>query len=114
MPPTPPTASRLSQTTNYIVIVVDTRTLSACIKLRLPCYNASRLLSPSGTESEHQGEHTFGSPMWRKLTHLKPTLVMEVYMQGVSVLFSDADVTYLRPIWPSYDGIMQRTKADAR
>lgn len=104
----------LAQATNYIVIVVDNKTLSACIKLRLPCYNASYLLSVPAMGSERQEEHTFGSPMWRKLTHLKPTLLMEVYKQGVSVLFSDADVTYLRPIWPSYDGIMQRSKADAR
>ena len=35
----------------------------------------------------------------KRLTHLKPTILAEVFRMNVSVHLSDADVSYLRPVW---------------
>lgn len=95
---------------NYIVAVLDRHTLAVCQELRLPCYNASHLL---GTLDLSNTEHTFNAPVWRKLTHLKPNILAEVFRQGVSVHFSDVDVTYIREVWASYDHLLDTVGADA-
>lgn len=93
---------------NYIVVTIDHQSLAECLRLRLPCYNATHLLGDfaSGTD------YPFGSAQYRKLVHSKPAIVWEVLRLGLNVHFTDVDVSFLRRVWPSFNRYMQLTGAD--
>ncbi len=93
---------------NYIVVTIDHGSLAECLRLRLPCYNATHLLGDfaSGTD------YSFGSPQYRKLVHSKPAIVWEVLRLGVNVHFTDVDVSFLRRVWPTFNRFLQLTGAD--
>ena len=46
--------------------------------------------------------------------HLKTDILYEVFRLGLTVHFADADISYVRPVWESYEGRMDRTGADVR
>lgn len=93
---------------NYIVVTIDHTSLAECLRLRLPCYNATHLLG----ELAAQTDSSFGSQQYRKIVHSKPGIVWEVLRLGLNVHFTDVDVSFLRRVWPSYSRLLQRTGAD--
>lgn len=93
---------------NYIVVTIDHTSLNECLRLRLPCYNATHMLGDLASEKDS----SFGSPQYRKLVHSKPGIVWEVLHLGLNVHFTDVDVSFLRRVWPSYNRLLQKTGAD--
>lgn len=94
---------------NYIVVAIDHESLARCISLRLPCYNATRILGDFASSRDY----LFGSEQYRKLVHSKPAVVWEVFRLGLTIHFTDVDVTYLRDVWASYERLLGLTGADA-
>mmetsp|Transcript_14557 Transcript_14557/g.31710 ORF Transcript_14557/g.31710 Transcript_14557/m.31710 type:complete len:380 (+) Transcript_14557:167-1306(+) len=93
---------------HYLVATFDPESLALCIKLNLPCYNASSLSQVRITNEAHP----FDTPASNALWWAKQQLTFEILSMGYNVHGSDADVVYFREILPSYQHIFDQTWAD--
>jgi len=88
---------KFGEANNYIVAATDEASLQACLQLRLPCYNASSAMGNSELDL-----------VWAKVAVAKQVLDL-----GYNVHYSDVDVVYMRPVWPSYYRLFQKFQPDA-
>jgi len=97
---------RYAEVQNYIVGVVGNNSLASCITLRLPCYNAT---SMSNTTEGSASRYTLE---WFHLVWSKTLILDQVFKLGYHVMFSDADMVYMKPAAAAYNNLLDTYDAD--
>lgn len=96
---------------HYIVVVFESDSLSVCLSLNLPCYNASGIPLFQGGPIVN-GAHEFNSANANKIWWSKQYVAMSLLEKGYHVHGSDVDVVYFRDVLFNYRRLMNITGSD--
>ncbi|KAG2446388.1 hypothetical protein HXX76_000973 [Chlamydomonas incerta] len=96
---------------SYIVALADDEGLAHCMRLGLPCFNASREVAPEN-RGAHGGYGTEGYYLGCWVKVLVVRRVLQLLPPGVNVLLSDHDVVFLKRLAPSVDAFLSGTEWD--
>lgn len=91
----------LGQSRHYIVAATSQPALQACLRLRLPCWNATAAIAPALAAFQRPGDSRAGyfSACWAKTLATYHLLLADP--DRTHVHYSDADVVYLKPVLPA-------------
>ncbi|CAF1409489.1 unnamed protein product [Adineta ricciae] len=104
---------RFARTSNYIITAGDELTLSVCIELNLPCYNATSYMLKSGENVSTTTEGNFNDPYYLAMVWYLLPLYLDIIRKGFTIMKSDIDISYAgKDIWNSCELMAQKTKAD--
>ncbi|KAI9004729.1 hypothetical protein BC832DRAFT_557980 [Gaertneriomyces semiglobifer] len=92
--------------TAYLVGALDEASLATCIEMNLPCFNASAF-APVKLQGEAVTEYA-----WAAISWVKPRMVNQLLRLGYTVHMTDADISYIRDVWTSFEQFMQEADAD--
>lgn len=99
---------RFAKAHNYIVAAVGDGSVQHCEELRLPCYNASAAVESKATDGD-AGRNTQD---WYTLVWAKTLVTDAIFEMGYDVLFTDADVVFIKEAFPAYNRLLDRFDAD--
>ena len=93
---------KFGRSINYVAAAVDESSLVACLRLRLPCYNASLVPEAARKGSGDGLVAEINTQRYLAIVWGKVVMAQRVISRGYHLHLSDVDVVYFRTVFSSY------------